>query len=74
LTSERNEDIIKEERLFNFLKGDTKMSNKEEVHELKRRVGDLVDEIELLKRDLLKLREDIGADIKDLYDTMRPQR
>jgi len=50
------------------------MSNKEEVHELKRRVGDLVDEIELLKRDLLKLREDVGADIKDLYDAMRPQR
>ena len=50
------------------------MSNKEEVQSLKRRVGDLVDEIELLKRDLLKLREDVGADIKDIYDAVRTQR
>ena len=46
------------------------MSNKD-MNELRVRVSELVDEINLLKRDLLKLREDVSADIKDLYNNQR---
>tara|TARA_Y100000310_G_scaffold344611_1_gene458286 strand:- start:443 stop:592 length:150 start_codon:yes stop_codon:yes gene_type:complete len=45
------------------------MSNelRDEVAALKNRISDLVDEINSLKHDLLKLREDTAEDIKDLY-------
>ena len=67
LTPTKIQAIIKNS--LRYLKGE-KMSNKD-ISELKVRVSELVDEISLLKRDLLKLREDVSADIKDLYNNQR---
>ncbi|MAH46955.1 hypothetical protein CMI37_14080 [Candidatus Pacearchaeota archaeon] len=52
-----------------FYKRRDYMSNelRDEVAALKNRISDLVDEINSLKHDLLKLREDTAEDIKDLY-------
>lgn len=44
------------------------------ISELKIRISELVDEVRLLKRDVLKLREDVSADIKDLYVRQQTKR
>ena len=70
LTYNRFWDIIR--KSLKYLKGEN-MADKN-ISELKIRISELVDEVRLLKRDVLKLREDVSADIKDLYVRQQTKR
>ena len=70
LTYNRLWDIIR--KSLKYLKGEN-MADKN-ISELKIRISELVDEVRLLKRDVLKLREDVSADIKDLYVRQQTKR
>ena len=46
----------------------TVKAQSDKISTLVMRISSLTDEVADLKRDLLRLRENVGADLQDLYD------